>query len=185
MVIDVPTTSSSEIKMNNFVENYYHALGGKEFPKETTDRLKRFFAELIVKREYKKFTTFPTNNDQMIIVNKIRIFSFCEHHLLPFFGYVSVGYIPDGLIMGLSKFQRIVDKIASKPTLQENVTQEIADKVKEILNPKGLGVSLNCQHTCMFGRGVERPEINVSSQVLLGAFKNTETRHEFFMRIRE
>jgi GTP cyclohydrolase I len=106
--------------------------------------------------------------------------------LLPFFGYVSIGYIPDGKIMGLSKFQRLVDKVASKPTVQENVTMEIANAVEMYLKPKGVGVVVNCQHTCMFGRGIERPEIGVSSQVLLGNFKqNIHTRQEFFNRIRE
>lgn len=168
------------------VQWFFANLGGRDFPKETTWRVCRFFTELENKRAYDKFTTFESKADNMVIINKIRIFSFCEHHLLPFFGYCSIGYIPDGKILGLSKFQRLVDKIASRPSIQENVTVEIADAVEKILNPKGLGVITNCQHTCMFGRGIERPEITVSSQVVRGSMKeNADTRQEFFNRISE
>lgn len=185
MVANDPAAKGFEFKMS-LVRDQFHSLGGKVFPTETTQRVERFYKELETKRTYEKFTTFESNADNMVIINKIRIFSFCEHHLLPFFGYVSIGYIPDGRIMGLSKFQRLVDKVASKPSVQENVTVEIADAVEKYLKPKGLGVVSTCQHTCMFGRGIERPEISVSSQVVRGSMKeNAHTRQEFFNRIRE
>lgn len=188
MASNESTTESakSSIALTDTVKWQFARLGGDEFPDETTARVNRFYTELEKKRAYEKFTTFESKTDEMVIINKIRIFSFCEHHLLPFFGYVSIGYIPDGKIMGLSKFQRLVDKVASKPTVQENITNEIADAVMMYLNPKGVGVVTNCQHTCMFGRGIERPEISVSAQVLKGNFKqNIHTRQEFFNRIRE
>lgn len=185
MVANDTATKGFESKMNE-VQWLFTNLGGGEFPEETTHRVTRFFDELGVKRGYEKFTTFDSDADNMVIINKIRIFSFCEHHLLPFFGYVSIGYIPEGKIMGLSKFQRLVDKVASKPSVQENITVEIADAVEKYLKPKGLGVVSTCQHTCMFGRGIERPEISVSSQVVRGYMKeNAHTRQEFFNRIRE
>jgi len=165
-------------------EEYFKLLGGIKFPTETTARVKRFSEELNSKRNYEKFTTFETTNDEMIVVNRIKVFSFCEHHLLPFFGFCNIAYIPNGKILGLSKFQRLVDSIASKPTLQENVTQEIADKVKEILNPKGIGVAVSCVHTCMYGRGINTSTITVNTQVLDGLMKDQNPKSEFLARIK-
>ena len=165
-------------------EEYFKLLGGIKFPTETTARVKRFSEELNRKRNYEKFTTFETTNDEMIVVNRIKVFSFCEHHLLPFFGYCNIAYIPHGKILGLSKFQRLVDSIASKPTLQESVTQEIADKVSEILNPKGVAVAMSCVHTCMYGRGINTSTISVNTQVLQGVMKDQNAKTEFLARIK-
>lgn len=165
------------------VIEYFFALGGKDFPIDTTRRVNHFHNELSIKREYEKFTIFKTKNDQMIIVNKLKIFSFCEHHLLPFFGWANIGYIPDGKILGLSKFQRLVDKIASKPTVQENVTDEIAEQLQIILEPKGLGVATSCVHSCMFGRGINTSTISVNAQSLRGNFLEKEVKTEFLQRI--
>lgn len=169
-------------------KKYYEVLGGQidNFPTETTNRVDRFSKELTDKRNYDKFTTFESNTDEMIVINKIKMFSFCEHHLLPFFGFCYIGYIPDGKIMGLSKFQRLVDKICSKPTLQEYVTEEIAHELNKILMPKGVAVATDCTHTCMFGRGINTSTITVNSQVLLGVFKTSnEARTEFLTRIKQ
>jgi GTP cyclohydrolase I len=165
-------------------EEYFKLLGGINFPTETTARMKHFSNELKSKRDYEKFTTFQTNNDEMIVVNRIKLFSFCEHHLLPFFGFCNIGYIPDGKILGLSKFQRLVDLIASKPTMQETITQEIADKVEEILKPKGTAIAMSCVHTCMYGRGINTSTITVNTQVLNGLMKNQNPKSEFLARIK-
>jgi len=155
------------------------------FPQETEERVSKFFLELKTKREYSKFTTFKSSIDEMIVINGIKVFSFCEHHLLPFFGYCSIGYIPNGDIFGLSKFQRLVDKIASKPTLQESITDDIATELYALLLPKGLGIAMTCVHTCMFGRGINTSTITVNSQVLKGAIKDIpEARNEFLARIK-
>jgi len=176
--------SDDSRKKSTLVSEWFERLGGKDFPKDTDQRVENYFKEMEKKRNYTKFTAFPTTNDEMIIINKIKIFSFCEHHLLPFFGHCSVGYIPDGKILGLSKFQRLVDSVSTLPTLQEDVTQAIANKVEKLLSPKGLGVVANCQHSCMFGRGIERPEIYVSTQVLQGIFSDTDVRSEFLNRVK-
>jgi len=167
------------------IEQYFTALGGGIFPEETKNRSIRFFEELEAKRRYEKFTTFKSSIDEMIVINGIKVFSFCEHHLLPFFGYCSIGYIPNGDIFGLSKFQRLVDKVASKPTLQESITDEIATEIYARLTPKGLGVAMSCVHTCMYGRGINTSTISVNSQVLKGIIKDTpEARSEFLSRIK-
>jgi len=166
-------------------EKYFYLLGGKDFPDSTYKRTQKFYEELEIKREYQKFTTFETKLDEMIVINGIKVFSFCEHHLLPFFGYCSIGYIPDGHLLGLSKFQRLVDKIASKPTLQENITSEIADSLDKKLYPKGLGVAMTCVHTCMFGRGINTSTCTVNTQIVKGFIKDkAETRNEFLGRVR-
>jgi len=165
------------------VLSYHKMLGGTKYPNDTTDRLIRFQDELKEKREYNKFTTFKSNVDAMVVIRKCRIFSFCEHHLLPFYGYASIAYIPDGKILGLSKFQRIVDKFASRPTLQENLTQEIADFIDMILKPRGVAVATNCQHSCMFGRGIQNTDSFVNVQSLLGLFQNPDVKSEFLNRI--
>ena len=168
------------------IKQFYRILGGEssEFPDETTDRVLRFRSELANKRAYIKFTTFKTETDEMIIINGLKLFSFCEHHLLPFFGYGSIGYIPNGKILGLSKFQRLVDKVSSKPTLQEDITQEIAELVQKTLTPKGLGVAFTCIHACMFGRGINTSTCSVNTQALRGAIKEKqEARSEFLGRL--
>ena len=165
-------------------QEYFDLLGGKNFPTETQNRVNNFSKELEAKRAYSKFTVFDTTTDEMIVLNKIKLFSFCEHHLLPFFGYCNIAYIPNGKILGLSKFQRLVDSIASKPTLQESVTQEIADKVSEILNPKGVAVAMSCVHTCMYGRGINTSTISVNTQVLQGFMQEPNAKSEFLARIK-
>lgn len=170
----------------SYVDGYFELLGGKhgKLPLETADRVIRFGEELKKKREYDKFTTFDTNNDEMIVINGLKVFSFCEHHLLPFFGFCSVGYIPDGKILGLSKFQRIVDKVCSHPTLQENCTSQIVIEVEKHLRPKGTGVAMTCVHTCMYGRGINTSTCTVNSQVLSDRFKDSAVRNEFLQRIK-
>ena len=166
---------------------YYLLLGGEpsKFPEDTPNRLEQFFIELERKRNYEKFTTFESHLDEMIVINGLKVFSFCEHHLLPFFGFCSIGYIPDGKILGLSKFQRIVDKVSSHPTLQENITSAISHKVEEILKPKGSGVAVTCVHTCMYGRGINTSTCTVNSQALVGKLRTEgTTRDEFLARIK-
>ena len=156
-------------------------LGGKTNT-ETEHRIERFGKELEAKRNYDKFTVFDSKANQMVVMTKIRVFSFCSHHLLPYFGECSIGYIPNGKILGLSKFQRIVDKCASKPTVQEELTQDIVDTLNGLLNAKGFGCVVKCQHTCAMGRGV-LSGITMNTQVMSGKFNESMVRQEFLSRI--
>ena len=168
------------------IVRYYQLLGGhrEDFPEETVNRVLNFRTELQEKRGYNKFTTFKTDVDEMIIINGLKVFSFCEHHLLPFFGFCSIGYIPNQKILGISKFQRWVDKIASKPSLQETITHDIGFHLNNRLGPKSIGVAMTCVHTCMFGRGINTSTCTVNTQYLRGSIKEKpEARHEFFSRI--
>lgn len=128
---------------------------------------------------------FPTDNDEMIIVKDIELYSLCEHHLLPFFGKCHVGYIPDGKIMGLSKIARIVDLFARRLQVQENLTKQIAETIKKYTDAKGVAVVIEAQHLCMMMRGVEKQNSIMKTSCMLGAFrKNVSTRSEFLSLIK-
>lgn len=168
------------VEERDLIQEVHTLLGGKLYDPYTTARVYRFAEELQDKREYNRFTVFDSDTDEMIIGNHLRLFSICEHHLLPFFGQVSIGYIPDGKIFGLSKFQRIVDRFASKPQIQERLTKEIADFIVETIKPKGVGVLVKAIHTCVFARGVQSAEAEFTTNVMYGSFKEyPQTRNEF------
>ncbi len=123
---------------------------------------------------------FHETSDDMIVVRDIEFFSLCEHHLFPFFGTVSIGYIPDGRIIGLSKLARITDMYARRLQVQERLTVQIADAVQQTLQPKGVGVVIRAQHLCMMARGVEKQGVEMLSSHVLGVFRSDRaTRAEF------
>jgi len=124
---------------------------------------------------------FDEKYDEVVTVKDIDFFSICEHHLLPFFGKAHVGYLPDGKVIGLSKIPRIVEMYARRLQVQERMTVQIADALKEILEPRGVAVVVEGVHLCMQMRGVEKQNSFVTTSHLLGAFRtNQKTRAEFF-----
>jgi GTP cyclohydrolase I len=174
------------LRLDTLPGNYYEILGGdpEKYSAETDRRVVSFCDELRVKREYGNFTTFDSKDDQMIIANHLRVFSFCEHHLLPFYGETAIGYIPDRKILGLSKFQRIVDKFASKPQVQEELTGAIISYINELLNPKGIGIVIKAIHTCVFARGPQSTNAEFTTSAMTGIFRSgSETRQEFLQMI--
>lgn len=127
---------------------------------------------------------FSSDNDEMIIVKNIELYSLCEHHLLPFFGQAHVGYIPKGKIIGLSKIARIVDMYARRLQVQENLTKQIATTLMEVTGALGVGVVIEAKHLCMMMRGVEKQNSVMKTSCLLGAFRKEEaTRKEFLTLI--
>jgi len=131
-------------------------------------------------------TTFEGENyDEMIICKSIDFYSTCEHHMLPFFGTVSIGYIPSSKIIGLSKLPRIVEIYARRLQNQERMTMQIANALEETLSPKGVGVVVEAKHLCMISRGVEKQNSSMTTSSFRGLFKKDEkTRSEFLKLIR-
>ncbi len=127
---------------------------------------------------------FPIEYDEMVIVKDIDFFSMCEHHLLPFFGKVHVGYLPNKKVVGLSKIPRIVDTFARRLQVQERLTVQIAETLKNKLNANGVGVVVEARHLCMMMRGVEKQNTVAVSSSMLGAFRSqSQTRLEFLKLI--
>ena len=128
---------------------------------------------------------FPADTDGMVIVKDIECYSLCEHHLLPFFGKVHVGYIPNKHVIGLSKIPRIVDVFSRRLQVQERLGQEICDTLNEILKPKGVGVVIEASHFCMMMRGVQKQHSKAITSHVRGNFKrDARTREEFMQLIR-
>ncbi len=123
---------------------------------------------------------FNEDANDMVIVRDIEFFSLCEHHLIPFFGKAHVGYIPNGKVIGLSKIPRIIDMFSRRLQVQERLTHQVADALKNVLNPKGVAVVMEGRHMCMQMRGVEKQNSFTSTSAMSGQFKkSSETRSEF------
>jgi GTP cyclohydrolase IA len=122
---------------------------------------------------------FHEEVNEMIIVKDIEIYSMCEHHMLPFFGKAHVAYIPNGWITGLSKIARAVDVYARRLQVQERLTTEILNVIKETLNPLGVAVVIEASHLCMMMRGVQKQNSVTTTSAFFGEFQKNETRSEF------
>ena len=131
-----------------------------------------------------KSAIFTEENDEMVLVRNIEIFSLCEHHMLPFFGKAHVAYIPNGKIVGLSKIPRIVDAFARRLQVQERLTEQIRDCINDTLEPRGVAVVIEAQHLCMQMRGVEKQGCVTTTSAFTGAFlDDPKTRKEFISLI--
>jgi len=127
---------------------------------------------------------FASDNDEMIIVKDIELYSLCEHHMLPFIGKAHVAYVPTGKVLGLSKIARIVDMFARRLQIQENLTREIADAIEQVTQAAGVAVVIEAQHMCMMMRGVEKQNSTMNTSVMLGALRDSSrTRMEFLQLI--
>jgi GTP cyclohydrolase I len=116
----------------------------------------------------------------MVIFKDISFYSMCEHHFLPFYGLVHIGYIPNGKVVGASKMGRVVDILAKRPQLQERLTSQIADTMVEVLQPKGAAVVVQAEHLCMTMRGVKKPGSSIVTSAMRGLFRQRPaTRSEF------
>jgi GTP cyclohydrolase I len=128
---------------------------------------------------------FTEDVSEMVLVKDIEFYSLCEHHVLPFYGRVHVGYIPNGRIIGLSKIPRIVDVFARRLQVQERMTVQIAQALNDALAPKGVGVVADARHLCMMMRGVQKQNSSALTSCLLGSFQtDPKTRNEFLSFVR-
>ncbi|WP_171068506.1 GTP cyclohydrolase I FolE [Acinetobacter nectaris] len=129
---------------------------------------------------------FPSDNREMVLVKNIEFYSLCEHHLLPFYGRVHIAYLPEGHVLGLSKFARITEMFARRLQIQENLTQQIAEAIENITGARGVAVVIDSAHMCMMMRGVGKQSSTTRTVSFVGEFKtNTETRREFLSAVPE
>lgn len=154
--------------------------GLQDTPARVARAYKEMFSGLYKRPEEVLATTFDLNHNELVIVKNIDIFSVCEHHLLPFVGKASVGYIPNnnGQITGLSKLARLIDVYAKRPQVQERLTSQVADALMRILKPQGVIVVIECEHFCMSMRGVSKPGSRTTTSVVRGNLQDPALRHE-------
>lgn len=127
---------------------------------------------------------FASDNDEMVVVSDIEMYSMCEHHMLPFIGKVHIGYLPNGNVLGLSKLARITDMFARRLQIQENLTKQIAEAVQQVTGARGVAVVIEARHMCMMMRGVQKQNSSMSTSVMMGSFRESPaTRSEFFRLI--
>jgi GTP cyclohydrolase I len=149
---------------------------------ETPARMARAYAELFDARPF-RMTTFPNDEgyDELVLARGIPFRTVCEHHLLPFSGVAHVGYLPGERILGLSKLARLVEHFAARPQVQERLTKQVADCLSDLLDPKGAGVVLEAEHSCMTLRGVRARGSSTVTSALVGVLRSdARSRAEFF-----
>ena len=160
--------------------------GLKDTPRRVADMYAELFSGLAMDPKEELKTGYEQGHREMVIVKDIPFYSMCEHHLLPFYGEVHIGYIPDisGRIVGISKLARVVEIIARRPQVQERMTTEIADSIMQGLKPSGVAVVIQAEHMCMIMRGVKKPGSHIVTSAIRGIFyDHAASRAEFFSLI--
>ncbi|RAK23521.1 GTP cyclohydrolase I [Anoxybacillus vitaminiphilus] len=156
--------------------------GLKDTPKRVAKMYREVFAGIGVDPKTALTTTFEEAYEGIVTVKDISYYTFCEHHLIPFYGKAHIGYIPSGRVVGLSKFARLVELVSKKPQVQERMTQEIADAIMDVLNPKGVIVNIEGTHLCMCARGVKKPGAKTITSVKKGVFAEKDLLVQEFER---
>jgi GTP cyclohydrolase IA len=173
--------AAAELAAGQFLE----ALGvelDSESLRGTPARMARAYAELFTPRPF-NLTTFPNdeNYDELVLARDIPVRSVCEHHLLPFTGTAHVGYLPGERILGLSKLARVAEHFSRRPQVQERLTKQVADWLYTQLRPRGVGVVIEAEHTCMTLRGVQAAGSRTVTSTMLGTLReDPRSRQEFF-----
>jgi GTP cyclohydrolase I len=155
---------------------------------ETPARVARMYAELFqgLRQNPRELLRkcFTEKYDEVVLVRDISFCSMCEHHLLPFYGWAHIGYVPDGKVLGLSKLARLVEAVARKPQVQERMTEQIANLLGEELNAKGVAVIVEASHSCMTIRGVRKPGSMCVTSAMKGIFRsNLSSRAEIMQLV--
>lgn len=151
-------------------------------PKRVAKMYREVFKGVGVDPETALTTTFAEDYDGIVTVKDITYYTFCEHHLIPFFGKAHIGYIPNGRVVGLSKFARLVELTAQRPQVQERMTTQIANAIANVLQPKGVIVTIEGEHLCMCARGVKKPGTKTVTTIKKGLFAEDVALCEEFER---
>lgn len=160
--------------------------GLSETPRRVAEMYTELFAGLDMDPVAELTVGYELGHREMVIVKDIPFYSMCEHHLLPFYGVVHIGYVPDasGRVVGISKMARVVEVIARRPQIQERMTTQIADAIVDGIQPQGVAVVVQAEHMCMVMRGVKKPGSNIITSALRGLFRQkAASRAEFFSLI--
>ncbi|MEP5569629.1 MAG: GTP cyclohydrolase I FolE [Halioglobus sp.] len=126
---------------------------------------------------------FPSESNEMVLVQDVELYSLCEHHLLPFIGKCHVAYLPTGKVLGLSKVARIVDLYARRLQIQESLTTQIAQTIMDVTDASGVGVIIEARHMCMMMRGVEKQNSIMKTSAMLGSFRDSQATRDEFLQI--
>lgn len=162
---------------------------GREGLAETPARVARSYKQLFSgydedPRDYLQKTFEEVGGyDELIVLRDIRVVSFCEHHMLPFLGRAHVGYLPTNRVVGISKLSRVVNAFARRLQIQEKLTAEIAEAINDILQPQGVGVIIEAEHSCMTMRGVNTPGSNLITSRLMGVIRDDPRTRDEFLRV--
>ena len=160
----------------------------REGLKETPARVTRMYQELLggyQQGDSEIYKVFKSNGyHDLVTVSNIDFYSLCEHHIIPFFGKVHIGYLPNGKVLGLSKFARLVDIFSKRLQTQENLTQQIADSIEKYLKPNGLIILIEAQHLCVSMRGIKKKGFITTTTTIRGKLKrNTQATDQFYRNI--
>lgn len=188
------TEQYEEKVTSGLIENYRSALGllGEDPEREgllkTPERVAKAMQYMtqgyqMDARAILESAKFHEEVSEMVIVKDIELYSMCEHHMLPFFGKAHIAYIPNGWITGLSKLARVVDVYSRRLQVQERLTTQILEAIKESLNPMGVAVVVEAQHLCMMMRGVQKQNSVTTTSAFSGEFQKQATRSEFLKLI--
>jgi GTP cyclohydrolase I len=154
--------------------------GLADTPKRIAEMYGELFMGIDVDPKAELTVSYEEGHREMVILRDIPFYSMCEHHLLPFYGVVHIGYIPRGNVVGVSKLARVVETLSRRPQLQERLTTQIAEAILEALQPEGVAVVIQAEHMCMIIRGVKKPGTNIITSATRGLFRTrAATRAEF------
>lgn len=189
-MLDAETKS----RIADSIRSMLDAIGSEDIDKQGTERTPIRVAEMydellsgysVDPQALLNGALFDVEYDEMVVVRSIEFYSLCEHHLLPFYGHAHVGYLPSTKVIGLSKIPRIVEMFARRLQVQERMTQQIAQFLDELIEPRGVGVVVEAAHMCTMMRGVRKQNSNMITSALLGAFRDQHaTRDEFMSHTR-
>jgi GTP cyclohydrolase I len=178
--VDLPAAERAAAALLTALGQPLHSAGMRQTPR----RLAHAYAEMLTPEPF-ELTTFPNTEgyDELVLVEGIPVRSVCEHHLLPFTGHARVGYLPGRRILGLSKFARVVDSCSRRAQTQERLTQQVAEHLRDQLDPRGVGVVIEAHHSCMSLRGVRAESARTVTSALFGTLRTDPAARAEFLAL--